>query len=90
MGGGRQRAEKNTEIVDAIKILLEHDTAGDLITSLKWTRKTSQMIAELLEQMDIPVSANTVAHLLHGMNYSVRANHKNLSIDTSPFRDHQF
>jgi hypothetical protein len=39
---------------------LEHDTAGDPITGLKWTRKTPQKIAALLEQVDIPVSANTV------------------------------
>jgi Rhodopirellula transposase DDE domain len=69
---------------------LEHDTAGDPITGLKWTRKTPQKIAELLEQVDIPVSANTVARLLHNMNYSLRANHKKLVTGTSPFRDQQF
>jgi hypothetical protein len=63
---------------------LEHDTAGDPITGLKWTRKTPQKIAELLEQVDIPVSANTVARLLHNMNYSLRANHKKLVTGTSP------
>ena len=40
--------------------------------------------------MDIPVSANTVARLLHNMNYSLRANHKKLASDSSPFRDQQF
>jgi len=69
---------------------LEHDTAGDPITGLKWTRKTPQKIAALLEQVDIPVSANTVARLLHNMNYSLRANHKKLATDSSPFRDQQF
>ena len=69
---------------------MEHDTAGDPITGLKWTRKTPQKIAELLEQLDIPVSANTVARLLHNMNHSLRAHHKNLASDASPFRDQQF
>jgi transposase len=63
---------------------LEHDTAGDPITGLKWTRKTPQKIAELLEQVDIPVSANTVARLLHNMNFSLRANRKNLASGASP------
>ncbi len=69
---------------------MEHDTAGDPTTGLKWTRKTPQKIAQLLEQVDIPVSANTVARLLHSMNYSLRANHKNLASAASPFRDQQF
>ena len=38
-------------------------------------------------QVDIPVSANTVACLLHNMNYSLRANRKKLASDASPFRD---
>jgi Rhodopirellula transposase DDE domain len=82
--------KKNVAIVDAIEILLEHDTAGDPITGLKWTRKPPHKIAELLEQVDIPVSANTVARLLHNMNYSLRANHKKLATDASPFRDQRF
>ena len=69
---------------------MEHDTAGDPITGLKWTRKTPQKIAELLEHVDIPVSANTVARLLHNMNFSLRANRKNLASNASPFRDQQF
>ena len=85
LGGGRQRTEKKTSpIVDTIEILLEHDTAGDPITGLKWTRKTPQKIAELLEQSDIPVSANTVARLLHNMNFSLRANRKNLDLRRQP------
>ena len=52
-GGGRKRSGKKTpEIIDAIEILLEHDTAGDPITGLKWTRKTTEKIAELLQQID--------------------------------------
>ena len=40
--------------------------------------------------MDIPVSANTVARLLHNMHYSLRANHKKHATDASPLRDQQF
>src|SRR5687767_2346227 len=39
------RGKKTPEIVDAIEILLEHDTAGDPITGLKWTRKTTEKSA---------------------------------------------
>jgi Rhodopirellula transposase DDE domain len=55
---------------------LEHDTAGDPITGLKWTRKTTEKIAEVLQQIDIPVSANTVSRLLYQMHFSLRVNRK--------------
>ena len=90
-GAGRKRVEKKTpEIVDAIEILLEHDTAGDPITGLKWTRRTTEKIAEVLQQIDIPVSANTVARLLYQMNFSLRVNRKQIATNSSPYRDQQF
>jgi hypothetical protein len=52
-------------IIDAIEILLEHDTTGDPITGLKWIRKTTEKTAEVLQEIDIPVSPNTVARLLY-------------------------
>ena len=76
--------------MQTIEVLLEHDTAGDPITGLRWTRKTPDKIAQLLQQTGIPISANTVARLLHGMNYSLRVNRKQLATDSSPDRDHQF
>jgi hypothetical protein len=38
--------KKTPEIIDAIEILRERDTAGDPITGLNWTRKTTEKIAE--------------------------------------------
>ena len=51
-------------LLEAIEILLEHDTAGDPITGIRWTHKTPAGIAELLRQLDIEISANTVAMAL--------------------------
>src|SRR6266851_3336169 len=42
LAAGASRWKKTPEIIDAIEILLEHDTAGDPITGLKWTRKTTE------------------------------------------------
>ena len=70
--------------------MLEHDTAGDPITGLKWSRRTTGKITHLLQQAGIVISPNTVARLLHQMNYSLRVNHKKLSTDSSPDRDLQF
>lgn len=69
---------------------MEHDTAGDPITGLRWTRKTPEKIAELLQQTGIPISANTVARLLHDMDYSLRVNRKQIATASSPDRDQQF
>jgi len=41
-------------MIDAIEILLEHDTAGDPITGLKWTRKTTEKIADVLHRSASP------------------------------------
>ena len=85
------QSRKNTpEIVDAIEILLEHDTAGDPITGLKWTRKTTEKIAEILQEIDIPVSAHMVARLLYQMNFSLRVNRKQIATNSTPYRDQQF
>ncbi len=69
---------------------MEHDTAGDPVTGLRWSRKTPDKIAELLQQTGIAVSANTVARLLYEMDYSLRVGRKQLATDSSPDRDRQF
>jgi len=57
---------------------------------LKWTRKTTEKIADVLQQIDIPVSANTVARLLYQMHFSLRVNRKQIATNSSPYRDQQF
>ena len=44
----------------------------------RWTRKTTQAIAEALFQHGIEVSANTVGRLLHAMGFSLKTNRKNI------------
>lgn len=69
---------------------MEHETAGDPITGLKWTRRTTEKIAEELQKLGIDVSANTVGKLLKQMGFSLRVNHKKLSHGSQPDRDEQF
>ena len=70
--------------------MLEHDTAADPITGLKWSRRTTENIADALSEYGIAVSANTVARLLHDMDYSLRVNRKSLPTGFSPDRNLQF
>ena len=69
---------------------MEHDTAGDPITGIRWTHQTPARIAELLGLLDIQISSNTVARLLHDMDFSLRVNRKAIATDSSPDRDQQF
>jgi hypothetical protein len=69
---------------------LEHDTAGDPVTGLKWTHRTPEKIAHRLSELGFPISANTVARLLYSMNFTLRVNHKELATTTRAERNQQF
>ena len=66
-------------MIDRIAELMTHETAGDPMTGLKWTHKTTARIATELQTGGIDVSPRTVARLLGSMGYSLRVNHKKLS-----------
>lgn len=68
---------------------MKHDTAGDPITGLKWTKKTTEKIADQLRLLELNVCPNTVGKLLKQLGYSLRVNHKNVSA-SGPERDEQF
>ncbi len=69
---------------------MEHETAGDPMSGLKWTCRTTAKIAGQLQSLGIKVSARTVAGLLKKMDFSLRVNHKKLSGSSHPDRDAQF
>jgi hypothetical protein len=88
---GQSRARKKTpEVIARIQELMTHDTAGDPMTGLKWTRRTTDKIAAALASMGIEVSDRTVAKLLKKMGFSLRVNHKKLSGASPEDRDAQF
>jgi len=57
---------------------MKYETAGDPMTGLKWTRKTTEKIANELRCLGIKVSPNTVGRLLKEMRFSLRVNHKKI------------
>ena len=59
---------------------MKYETAGDPITGLKWTRKTTEKIAEELESIGIIVSPNTAGKLLKKLGFSLRVNHKKIAL----------
>jgi hypothetical protein len=69
---------------------MQHDTAGDPITGVKWSRRTTRKIAEQLATWGIAVSKNTVGRLLKQMDYKLRLNRKQIASTQSPTRNQQF
>ena len=69
---------------------MEHETAGDPMTGLKWTHRTTAKIADELRALGIDVCPQTVARLLKAMGYSLGVNHKKLPRSSHPSRDEQF
>ena len=66
------------------------ETAGDPVSGLKWTRRTTAKLADELRGLGIHVCPQTVARLLKAMGYSLRVNHKKLAGASNPNRDRQF
>lgn len=69
---------------------MNDDIAGDPMTGLKWTRRTTDKIAGQLNEIGIDVSPKTVAKLLKKMGFSLRVNHKKKAIRSAVDRDEQF
>lgn len=76
--------------MQTIQQLLDPDTAGDPITGVKWTHKTTQKIAEQLQLLGIQVGRSTVARLLDDLDYALRVNQKKRAGSPCPERNDQF
>ena len=64
-------------------------TAGDPISGLKWTRKTSRKLAEELKCKGYPVGHSTIPRLARKLRYTLRSNQKRLSRKQDERRDEQ-
>lgn len=58
---------------------MKYETAGDPMSDLKWTRKTTAKIAEELALININVSKSTVGKILKELNFSLKTNVKSIS-----------
>ena len=90
-GGGRPRTEKKRrKSSPTSKTLMDHETAGDPVRGLKWTRRTTAKVAAELCKLGTGICARTVARLLKKMGFSLRVNHKKRAGASHPNRDDQF
>jgi hypothetical protein len=77
-------------VIAEIEKLMRDDTAGDPISGIKWTRKTSDKISRQLRRVRIWVSASTVRRLLKKLDFHLHVNKKTICSTRSPDRDQQF
>ena len=90
-GGGRKSVETtDTGVLRSLETLLEGATAGDPMSALRWTHKSSRRLAEELTRMGHPVSYDTVIRLLRELGYSLQVNAKSKEGRSPPERDAQF
>jgi len=71
-------------VIDKIEELMKYETAGDPMSDLKWTGKTTAKIADELALIYIPVSKTTVGKILKGLNFSLKTNVKSISNGGKP------
>ena len=76
-------------MLKALEELVQDATAGDPVTGLKWTRKTSRKLSWALTRRGYPVGPDTVRRLLRRQKYVLRANRKRLNRKRDPDRDRQ-
>lgn len=90
-GGGRKCLEHHDpKLATALEQIMDENTAGDPMSQLRWTHKSTQRIAKQLTRMAHPVSAPTVRRRLRTMGYSLQSNVKSLGGSSAPERDAQF
>src|ERR1700728_1706625 len=78
-GAGRKRmVDKDPGLRGDLDRLVDPATRGDPESPLRWTCKSVRILAEELRREGHAVSYQTVAELLHEMDYSLQANQKKL------------
>src|SRR5690242_1936622 len=77
VGGGRKKVEgADPGVGDLLAKILEETTAGDPMSQLRWTSKSTRTLAAELTRLGHPVTWVTVARCLDDMGYSLQANRK--------------
>ncbi len=90
-GAGRKRTiDRDPTLLADLDRLVDPTTRGDPESPLRWTCKSVRTLAEELQREGHAVSYQTVAEVLHAMDYSLQANQKTLEGSQHADRDQQF
>jgi len=90
-GAGRKKStDADPELLQALESLVDPMTRGDPESALRWTCKSTTLLAQELTRRRHPVSARTVGRLLNEAGYSLQSNRKTLEGASHPDRNAQF
>ena len=90
-GGGRKKVEDAYPgLPTQLGKILEETSAGDPMSALRWTNKSTEAMAEELTRQGHPISGKTVARCLRKMGYSMQLNQKTREGPQHRNRDRQF
>lgn len=90
-GGGRKKVtELQPNLKKILQEIIEPETRGDPESPLRWTCKSVRNIADALKLEKLIVSHQTVASILHELEYSLQGNRKTKEGDDHPDRNQQF
>src|SRR3989338_3264547 len=90
-GAGRKKLkEEYPEIKREIDNVMKDNTAGDPMSKLKWTNKTTYSIADFLKLKGHNISEVTVGRILKEENYSLQSNKKMYEGKSHDDRNEQF
>jgi hypothetical protein len=91
VGGGRKRLEDaDPHVKRVLARLVEASTAGDPMSYLLWTNKSTRNLADELARQGYEVSHVTVARCLRELGYSLQVNVKTIEGTQHQDRDAQF
>jgi len=90
-GGGRRRLTiTQPRLLSALDALVEPSSRGDPQTPLRWTCKSVRRLTDELCRQGFQIGRQTVAAVLHILDYSLQANRKTQEGKQHPDRDAQF
>jgi len=90
-GAGRKSVEvTDPTILQTLEHIVGDSTAGDPMSHLRWTHKSTRTLANEVTRCGHPVSHTTIAQLLQDMGYSLQVNAKNKEGRSPEERDKQF
>jgi hypothetical protein len=90
-GGGRKSIEHHDpDLVAALEALVEPTARGEPDSPLRWTIRSTRVLARTLKDQGHTVSHSTVATLLDEAGFSLQANRKTREGGSHPDRNAQF
>lgn len=91
LGAGRRtREDEQPRLVAALEKLITSSTRGDPMSPLRWTCKSTRILANELRRQKFAVSSTKVGQILKSLGYSLQGNRKTIEGKQHPDRNAQF